>query len=183
MQWCNTLTVMWVRVQSKVSLLLHMPSPAFFACTESFSRYFCCFGAHRVCRFRFTHLISIHSPLSFTKHWFSWAANTTNLWLLSKFPKWYGKINPSNVHFCSQYLLRIWKSHTRGIRCSVFWDTLPCSLFKAIRRSGGTCFMFLQRRKISQARNQHEANCDVFPRNVGWLLIGYKVLFPSGQNS
>jgi phosphatidylserine synthase len=40
---------------------------------------------------------------------------------------------------------------------SVFWDITPCSPLKVNRRFVGTCRLYLQVRRISQARNQHEA--------------------------
>jgi hypothetical protein len=40
---------------------------------------------------------------------------------------------------------------------SVFWDTKPYSPLKVNRRFGETCRLYLQGRRISQARNQREA--------------------------
>jgi hypothetical protein len=44
------------------------------------------------------------------------------------------------------------------IKNYIFWDITPCSLLKVNRCFGGTCRLHLQRRKISQPRNQHEAS-------------------------
>jgi hypothetical protein len=43
------------------------------------------------------------------------------------------------------------------IKSSIFRDVTPCSSLKVNQRFGGTCRLYLQRRRISQARNQHEA--------------------------
>jgi hypothetical protein len=43
------------------------------------------------------------------------------------------------------------------LKRSVFWNITPCSLLKVNRRFGGTCRLHLQGRRISQARNQCEA--------------------------
>jgi hypothetical protein len=40
---------------------------------------------------------------------------------------------------------------------SISWDTTPRSPLKVNRRFGGTCRLHLQRRRISQARNQRES--------------------------
>jgi hypothetical protein len=39
----------------------------------------------------------------------------------------------------------------------IFWDIPPCSHLKVNRRFGGTCWLHLPGRRISQARNQREA--------------------------
>jgi hypothetical protein len=41
---------------------------------------------------------------------------------------------------------------------SAFWDKPPCNPLKINRRFGGTCCLNLHGRKISQERNQHEAD-------------------------
>jgi hypothetical protein len=43
------------------------------------------------------------------------------------------------------------------MKTSVFWDITPCNPLKVGRRFGGTCRLHHQGRRISQARNQHEA--------------------------
>jgi hypothetical protein len=42
---------------------------------------------------------------------------------------------------------------------SIFWDIPSRSSLKINRRFGGTCRLYLQGRKISHVRNQHEASC------------------------
>jgi hypothetical protein len=42
-------------------------------------------------------------------------------------------------------------------RSSIFWDITLCRPLEVNRRFGGTCRLHLPGRKISQARNQHEA--------------------------
>jgi hypothetical protein len=41
----------------------------------------------------------------------------------------------------------------------IFWDITLCRPLKVDKRLRGTCRLYLQGRKISQARNQHEAKC------------------------
>jgi hypothetical protein len=43
------------------------------------------------------------------------------------------------------------------LKNSVLWDITPCSPLKVNRSFGTTCRLHLQCRRISQARNQHEA--------------------------
>jgi hypothetical protein len=43
------------------------------------------------------------------------------------------------------------------MKSSLFWDIIPCSLFKVNRHFGGICHLHLQGQRISQARNQQEA--------------------------
>jgi hypothetical protein len=81
-------------------------------------------------------------------------------------------------------------------KTSVFWGVTPCRPFKVNQRSGGTCRLHFQGRRISQARNQGE-ECgklharfllglffdtenggDMFFRNVGWLSTDYTALYP-----
>jgi hypothetical protein len=42
------------------------------------------------------------------------------------------------------------------MKSSIFWDITPCSPFKVNRRFGRTFRLYLQRRRISQTRNQRE---------------------------
>jgi hypothetical protein len=44
------------------------------------------------------------------------------------------------------------------LKSSIFKDITPCSSSRVSRRFGGTCRLYLQCRRISQARNQHEAD-------------------------
>jgi hypothetical protein len=48
-------------------------------------------------------------------------------------------------------------NHTYTLRSSIFWDITSCSLLKVNRRIDRTYHLHLQVRRISQARNQHEA--------------------------
>jgi hypothetical protein len=43
------------------------------------------------------------------------------------------------------------------MKCSVVWNITSCNLFESNRRCGGTYCLHLQCRRISQARNEHEA--------------------------
>jgi hypothetical protein len=43
------------------------------------------------------------------------------------------------------------------LNSSIFWNITPCSPLKTNRRFWGTCRLQLQDRRVSQARNQHEA--------------------------
>jgi hypothetical protein len=43
------------------------------------------------------------------------------------------------------------------MKSSVLWDIKLCSPLKVYQRFKGTCHLSLQGRRISQARNQHEA--------------------------
>jgi hypothetical protein len=63
------------------------------------------------------------------------------------------------------------------LRCSIFWDIISCSLLKINLRFGGTLRLYLQGRRISQARNQRESRWqaeffdpedggDIFLRNI-----------------
>jgi hypothetical protein len=73
--------------------------------------------------------------------------------------------------------LDVYKKIISKLRCFIFWDMTSCSLLKANRRFGGTFHLYLQRRRISQARNQREnrrqvdfldpkVGGDIFLRNV-----------------
>jgi hypothetical protein len=42
-------------------------------------------------------------------------------------------------------------------KSSVYFDITPCSLLKVNGRFGGTFCLYLQGRRISKVRNQHEA--------------------------
>jgi hypothetical protein len=44
------------------------------------------------------------------------------------------------------------------IKCPIFWDITPCRPLKVNRRFGWSCCLHLQGRRISQARDQHEAD-------------------------
>jgi hypothetical protein len=52
---------------------------------------------------------------------------------------------------------RVRDKYTEEIKVPIFWDITLCSPLKANRRFGGTCFLQLQDRGVSQSRNQHEA--------------------------
>jgi hypothetical protein len=43
------------------------------------------------------------------------------------------------------------------MKSSIFWDITLCSPLKVNQRLGGTCHLHVQDRRISQERNQHEA--------------------------
>jgi hypothetical protein len=87
---------------------------------------------------------------------------------------------------------------TTGVTVSsVFWNTAQCSQMKVNRRIGGTYFLHLQGRRISQATNQSEAGNSIsalcwslidslfyyedggsmFLRNVGWFSADYTALY------
>jgi hypothetical protein len=63
------------------------------------------------------------------------------------------------------------------MKSSIFLDITPCNPLKVNRRFGGTCRLHLQERRISQARNQLEADSkqklivenggEMFLRNFG----------------
>jgi hypothetical protein len=90
----------------------------------------------------------------------------------------------------------------------IFWDITPCSPLKVNWCFGRTCRLHLQGRRISQARNHHEAGTSwanlpccfmvvsflvyssnpehgdgMVLRNVGWLSTDYTVLYPRRRNS
>jgi hypothetical protein len=44
-----------------------------------------------------------------------------------------------------------------AMKSSVSWDITPCSPVKMSQRFGGTCYLNLQGRRISHARNQRKA--------------------------
>jgi hypothetical protein len=48
----------------------------------------------------------------------------------------------------------------------IFWDIMPYSQLKVIRRFEQTCRFHLQGRRIIQGRNERDAD-DMFLRNVG----------------
>jgi hypothetical protein len=52
----------------------------------------------------------------------------------------------------------------------VFWDIRPCGPLKVSRRFGRTCRLHLQGRKMSQTRNEHEAELDVMFQKVHDLV-------------
>jgi hypothetical protein len=63
------------------------------------------------------------------------------------------------------------------MKSSTFWDITPCSPLKVNWRFWGTCCFHLQGRRVSQARNQHEASskqsftCCLLPRRQNYLYI------------
>lgn len=72
--------------------------------------------------------------------------------------------------FCSMkvqnLILRILKKFHEYIsnKCkTVFWDIRACSLLKINRQFWGTCLIYLQGGRISQARNQHEVSSMLRP--------------------
>jgi hypothetical protein len=44
------------------------------------------------------------------------------------------------------------------MKSPIFWDITPCSLLEVSQHLGGICRLHLQGRRISQARNQREAD-------------------------
>jgi hypothetical protein len=46
---------------------------------------------------------------------------------------------------------------------SIFWDIKLCSLLKVNQNLRGTCHLYLQGWRVSQARNQHEAGSKLQP--------------------
>jgi hypothetical protein len=48
------------------------------------------------------------------------------------------------------------------MKISIFWDITPCSPLKVNRLFGGTGLLHLKGRRISQARNQHDAGSRLF---------------------
>jgi hypothetical protein len=84
------------------------------------------------------------------------------------------------------------------MKSSIFWDKTPCSPLKPIRCFGGTRRLHLQGRRISHARNHHEAGTkqsklhaglfdpedgNIFLRNVGYFPTGYTDLYSRRQES
>jgi hypothetical protein len=53
------------------------------------------------------------------------------------------------------YLTRLISNST--LKMCIFWGIMPCSPLKVNRRFRGTCHFQLQDRRISKARNHHEA--------------------------
>jgi hypothetical protein len=53
-------------------------------------------------------------------------------------------------------------------KSTVFWDITLCSPLNVNRRFGGTYRLYLQGRRISHARTQHEYEGDLLLRIVGW---------------
>jgi hypothetical protein len=91
------------------------------------------------------------------------------------------------AYFCRLLLLKSY----------VFWDVTPCIPLKINWSFGGTWYLHLQDRRISQARNQREAGNKqssdllffnpedggyLFLRNVGWLSTDYTALYPRRWN-
>jgi hypothetical protein len=97
---------------------------------------------------------------------------------------------------------------SRLMKYSVFWIVSPCSPLQANRYFGEARCLHLQDRKISQARNQHEAvgkqsrashllhvyillrlffdpedGGDLFLRNVNWLSEDLRSLFSGRQDT
>jgi hypothetical protein len=81
---------------------------------------------------------------------------------------------------------------------SVFWYVTPCCLLNVNWRYGGTCYLHLQGKRISQARNQQSSACcllyasfllglffypedggNMFLLNVSWHSVDYMALYPS----
>jgi hypothetical protein len=55
---------------------------------------------------------------------------------------------------------------------TIFCDITPCSPLKVNRRFGGTCRLHLQRRRISQARNQRDGGSTQRPAVLAsWLIL------------
>jgi hypothetical protein len=44
-----------------------------------------------------------------------------------------------------------------AMKSGVFWDIMPCTLPKVIRRFEGTYRLYIQDRRVRQAGNQYEA--------------------------
>jgi hypothetical protein len=63
------------------------------------------------------------------------------------------------------------------MKSSIFWDITPYSPMKVNWRFGGICRLHLQGRRISRARNQHEAGssrtCFLLPL---WILANFQFL-------
>jgi hypothetical protein len=53
--------------------------------------------------------------------------------------------------------LYVWLFWHLQVKNFIFWDITPCIPLKVNQPFGGTCRFHLQDRKISQARNQHDA--------------------------
>jgi hypothetical protein len=103
--------------------------------------------------------------LSFNSHMFILISYCTS--------SWRHKLNIA-VEFTA-FLLRTWKSRNQifarrptilrrkevlsavVMKISIFWDITPCGPLKVSHRFGVTHHLQLQARKISQARNRHEA--------------------------
>jgi hypothetical protein len=47
-----------------------------------------------------------------------------------------------------------------SVKSSIFWDITPCNPLKVSRHFGGTCRLHLQSRRLTQARNQHDAGSE-----------------------
>jgi hypothetical protein len=81
------------------------------------------------------------------------------------------KFTHQNFRFVSLFSIR---DHS----CFIFWDITPYNPLKVNGHFGGTCRLHLQDRRISHARNEHDASSKqnsackllkVFLRNVGLL--------------
>jgi hypothetical protein len=59
-------------------------------------------------------------------------------------------------------------AHLVTLKSSAFWDITPCIPLKVNRCLRGTCRLYLQGRRISQARNQHARRW----QTEGWFLAG-----------
>jgi hypothetical protein len=84
---------------------------------------------------------------------------------------------------------------------TIFWDITPCSPLKVNGRFGGTYHLYLQGRRIREARNSviagdkqsfHDGfllglffdsddGADIFLRKVAWLSTDYMALYPRKQ--
>jgi hypothetical protein len=64
---------------------------------------------------------------------------------------------------------------------AVFWDITSYDPVKVSRRFEGTYRLHLQGRRVSQARNPHEASTSSGLKNVGLLSPDYMALYPSRQ--
>jgi hypothetical protein len=76
----------------------------------------------------------------------------------------------------------------------VFWETMPCSQFKANRCFGGICRLHLRGPKINQTVNQHEGDIKLIFQSWrwrqhvqqeydGWLSTDNMELYPRNFNS
>jgi hypothetical protein len=96
-----------------------------------------------------------------------------------------------------------WTWKFSATKTSVFRDKIPCSLMKFKRPVRKACHLHLQGWRVRKARKQNEAGSkhesahagflisllfdsekggDIFLRNVGWISLNYKALYPRRRN-
>jgi hypothetical protein len=69
----------------------------------------------------------------------------------------YGWNNWIKQDWTANRLLNVWRAYPRDVKRFIFWNITPCSLVKVNRCLGGKYRLHPQGRRVSQARNKHEA--------------------------